>query len=248
MQGALDQLLEEKRHSGVVLLENNGWYQLATQPENTTIVKDFLNADLREKLTDATVEVLSIIAYRQPISKAEIESIRGVSSQYSIRHLLMRGLIEKVPNPNDARGFLYETTTEFLQHLGLTSVKDLTEFEKLVGTIKLPEAPAISSIIPDESPQNGEAAASAVLDNPENVEMDPADPAIAQAEANNIPAPQVPEEEITVVTEDIQNVEANPEPAEIIIEHPTETVTSSDEAIEEESDEDEDEDDDEDDA
>lgn len=138
---ALAELMERKKNEGIVLLNVNGYWQLATHPENVELVKSFLNADLREKLTDATVEVLGIIAYRQPISKAEIESIRGVNSQYSVRQLLMRGLIEKVANPNDSRSSLYQVTTEFLQHLGLQSVNDLPEFEKLTSSIKLPETP-----------------------------------------------------------------------------------------------------------
>ena len=142
IQNALAELIEEKKSTGIILTEANGEYQLATNPENVTEVKNFLNSDLREKLTDATIEVLAIIAYRQPISKAEIEAIRGVNSQYSIRHLLMRGLIEKVPNPNDARGSLYQVTNEFLQQLGISSIKDLPDFDTLVTNIKLPETPA----------------------------------------------------------------------------------------------------------
>ncbi len=138
---AIGLLIELRKQSGIVILESDDQYQMATSPENSEAVKNFLNQDLREKLTDATVEVLAIIAYRQPISKAEIEAIRGVNSQYSIRHLLMRGLIEKTPNPSDARGFLYQTTTEFLQHLGLLSMKDLPEFSELTKHIKLPETP-----------------------------------------------------------------------------------------------------------
>jgi segregation and condensation protein B len=141
VEAAAKELIELKKTSGVIVLENNGEYQLATNSANSTLVKNFLNTELREKLTDATVEVLAIIAYRQPISKAEIEAIRGVNSQYSLRALLMRGLIEKVPNPQDQRSFLYQTTTEFLQHLGLNSTKDLPEFEKLVEQVKLPEIP-----------------------------------------------------------------------------------------------------------
>jgi segregation and condensation protein B len=143
VQEALNILEAEKKETGVVVINNNGEYQLATNALNSTAVKNFLNAELREKLTDATVEVLAIISYRQPISKAEIEAIRGVNSQYSLRHLLMRGLIEKVSNPQDQRSFLYQTTTEFLQHLGISTTKDLPEFEKLVSQIKLPETPAI---------------------------------------------------------------------------------------------------------
>lgn len=142
---ALEELINDKKNTGVVVLNNNGEYQLATNPINSTFVKNFLNAELREKLTDALVEVLAIVAYRQPISKSEIEAIRGVNSQYSLRHLLMRGLIEKVPNPSDARSFLYRTTTEFLQHLGLISMQDLPEFEKLVEQIKLPSTPPLSN-------------------------------------------------------------------------------------------------------
>lgn len=137
----LSELVQEKKTAGIIVLENNGEYQLASNPENSSQVKNYLNTELREKLTDATVEVLGIITYRQPISKAEIEAIRGVNSQYSLRHLLMRGLIEKTANPTDARSFLYQTTTEFLQHMGLSSNKDLPEFEKLVAQIKLPETP-----------------------------------------------------------------------------------------------------------
>ena len=129
---------------GVVLLEAPDGYQLATNSTNSEIVKNFLNADLREALTEATVEVLAIIGYRQPISKAEIEAIRGVNSQYSLRALLMRGLIEKVPNPNDARGYLYQVTTEFLQHMGITSVADLPDFQELVAKIQLPETPGMN--------------------------------------------------------------------------------------------------------
>ncbi len=138
---ALEELYNLRRDSGIVLLVTNSEYQLATQSKYSDLVKDFLNADLREGLTEATVEVLAIIAYRQPISKTEIEAIRGVNSQYSLRALLIRGLIEKIPNPNDARGSLYQVTTEFMQHLGLTSINDLPEFEKIVASIKLPEVP-----------------------------------------------------------------------------------------------------------
>jgi segregation and condensation protein B len=153
---ALDQIMEAHKTSGIILLKSGRQYQLATNSKYSTFVKNFLNTELREKLTDATVEVLAIIAYRQPISKAELEAIRGVNSQYSLRNLLMRGLVEKVANPGDARSFQYQTTTEFLQHLGLTSVADLPEFEKLVDKIKLPQTPALENaaaqtVVADES-------------------------------------------------------------------------------------------------
>jgi len=150
VEQALAELTKEKEGSGVVILESNRKYQLATNSKNSTLVKNFLNAELREKLTEATLEVLAIISYRQPISKAEIEAIRGVNSQYSLRILLMRGLIEKIPNPKDQRSLLYQTTSEFLMHLGLTSVKELEAFEKVSGEVKLPETPNLENEKPDQ--------------------------------------------------------------------------------------------------
>lgn len=143
VMAALQELADYSKDSGVVLLDTGSQFQLATASENTNLVTDFLNSDLREQLTDATAEVLAIIAYRQPISKAEIESIRGVNSQYSVRALLMRGLIEKVINPNDARSSYYQITTEFLQQLGISSINDLPSFEELTLAIKLPDNPGI---------------------------------------------------------------------------------------------------------
>lgn len=143
IEQALTELAESKKDSGIVLLNANNEWQLATNPANSPTVKNFLNAELREKLTEATIETLAIIAYRQPIAKSEIEAIRGVNCQYSLRHLLMRGLIAKTPNPNDARQIYYQTTLEFLQHMGITDIKELPDFEKLVEKIRLPEVPQV---------------------------------------------------------------------------------------------------------
>ncbi len=152
---ALQELAATRKDSGIVLMEANGQWQLGTHPKNVDQVKAFLTADLREKLTDATVEVLGIIAYRQPISKAEIEAIRGVNCQYSIRQLLMRGLIEKIQNPDDSRSNLYQVTTEFLQHMGMQTVADLPEFQKLTESIKLPETPQTKTEALEAQPDSG---------------------------------------------------------------------------------------------
>lgn len=153
IQAALKEIADQRTNSGIVLLESAGTWQLATNSKNSSKVKSFLNAELREKLTDATIETLAIIAYRQPISRAEIEAIRGVNSQYSIRHLLIRGLIQKIPSKNDLRVFRYETTLEFLQHMGIQNINDLPEFETLVEKIKLPDVPQEN--MENTSPEEG---------------------------------------------------------------------------------------------
>lgn len=142
---AVSELVSENHTSGIILLAHNNRLQLASNPDNSSAVKKFLALELREKLTDAAVETLAIVLYKQPVSKAEIENIRGVNSQYSLRHLLIRGLIEKIPSPSDKRMQLYKTTLEFMQHLGIKDMKDLPSFEELTKSIELPASPEIKS-------------------------------------------------------------------------------------------------------
>ena len=136
---AINALSVEKKDSGVVVLEQNKRYLLATHPDASLTVKKFLNSELRENLTEAALETLAIITYKQPASKAEIESIRGVNSQYTLRLLMIRGLIEKTKSRRDQRVQLYKTTHEFLQHLGIQNTKDLPEFSELTEKVKPPE-------------------------------------------------------------------------------------------------------------
>jgi segregation and condensation protein B len=144
---ALRSLAQAKHTNGIQLLEAGGHWQLATNPKHSATVRAFLNTELREKLTDAAIETLAIVAYRQPISRTEIETIRGVSSQYSIRNLMIRGLIQKIPNPLDNRQVLYETTVEFLSHMGLSGNSELPDFESIIQGMRLPEvSPAESSV------------------------------------------------------------------------------------------------------
>lgn len=136
---AAQQLQKEHADSGIIILEQHDSYLMSTHPGNSNVVKEFLNSELREKLTDAAIETLAIVAYKQPVSRAEIEAIRGVNSQYTVRLLLMRGLIERNVSPKDSRVGLYRTTHEFLQHLGLKSAADLPDFEELTAKVKPPE-------------------------------------------------------------------------------------------------------------
>ena len=137
------EMVAENVQSGIVLLAHNNKLQLASNPDNSSAVKQFLSLELREKLSDASIETLAVIAYRQPISRAEIENIRGVNSQYTLRQLLIRGLIEKTESPTDRRVQLYKTTLEFMQHLGLKNMSELPDFEELTKNVQLPD-PSVS--------------------------------------------------------------------------------------------------------
>ena len=84
--------------------------------------------DLAKDLGSASIETLTIVLYKGPIQKAEIDFIRGVNSNFILRNLLTRGLIEKVQNPEDQRSFLYQPTFDLLTHLGLKKSDDLPEY------------------------------------------------------------------------------------------------------------------------
>lgn len=128
-----------KGESGLSLLQHGEKIQLATKADNSSFVEQLKTIELSENLSPAALEVLSIIAYRGPISKPEIESIRGVNCSYTVRNLLMRGLVERNDNPQDGRGYVYSITLEFLKKLGLESVKKLPQYEVLSKDERLQE-------------------------------------------------------------------------------------------------------------
>ena len=130
----------EAQRRGVRLVEVGGGYQLRTAKANADWVKKFLGGR-PARMGRATLETLAIIAYRQPITKAEIEAIRGVDVDGVIATLLERNLIRAVARKDvPGRPFLYGTTPEFLQ---LFNLKDLTHLPTLkeMDEISLPEVP-----------------------------------------------------------------------------------------------------------
>lgn len=116
---------------GIVILRKEDEVQMATNPDNAEYVDKVVKSDLQEALSNASLEVLSIIAYRGPISRTEIEAIRGVNCTYTLRNLLMRGLIERIDNPKDLRGYVYKISFEFLKKLGIDNVNKLPDFDNL---------------------------------------------------------------------------------------------------------------------
>lgn len=111
---------------GLRIQRTNGRVQMVTAPETAPAIERFLGLELSGKLSEAAMEVLSIVAYRQPVTRPDIDAIRGVNSDSVLRTLLARGLIEEVGRLDAVgRPILYGTTFEFLQHFGLESLDDL---------------------------------------------------------------------------------------------------------------------------
>lgn len=113
---------------GIRLCEEDSRFSLRTLPSAAPWLRTLLKNEQPQKLSRAALETLSIVAYRQPISKAEIEAVRGVSTDHTIRALLELNLIRTVGRSElPGRPFLYGTTSSFLEHFGLKSLKDLAE-------------------------------------------------------------------------------------------------------------------------
>ncbi|MCX6737692.1 MAG: SMC-Scp complex subunit ScpB [Candidatus Parcubacteria bacterium] len=115
--------------SGLALVEHNGSYQLVTKVSNQAYVQKLVSGVFEEKLTPIALECLTIIAYRGPIGRSQIDLIRGVNSSYIIRQLVLRCLIERKLDPNRGNAFLYSISAKYLKHFGLTKIEDLPKYE-----------------------------------------------------------------------------------------------------------------------
>jgi segregation and condensation protein B len=111
---------------GLRLQKIKNQYQHITAPEHAEMIEKFLGLEVTSRLTQAALEVLAIVAYKQPTTRPEIDSIRGVNSDGVIKSLLAKGLIEELGRSEAiGRPILYGVTNEFFQHFGLESLDQL---------------------------------------------------------------------------------------------------------------------------
>jgi segregation and condensation protein B len=133
VQRWLEQLRERLDGTGLQVVEMAGGYRLATRPEYAAFVERYWRPP-PVRLSQAALEVLAIIAYRQPITRVEVDALRGVGSHSAVRTLLEHGLIEPCGRkPAPGRPILYRTTTKFLDVFGLRDLSDLPEVAEDLG-------------------------------------------------------------------------------------------------------------------
>lgn len=132
VDAALKELVERYRaHPGGIQLNHIGQsYQLSTAPEAAKVVQAFLEEEEKKELTKPGLETLTIIAYRGPITKAELELIRGVNCSLILRNLLIRGLVEAVSD-GASMTTQYQVTFDFLHYLGIREAQELPDYMKL---------------------------------------------------------------------------------------------------------------------
>jgi len=153
---ALEVLKEKIRDRGVQLIFkpariNDSDYlggddevMLGTAAKLSHIIERLTKEELVRDLGKAGLETISIIAYKGPISRAEIDYIRGVQSTFILRNLQIRGLVERIENEKDKRSFLYRPTFELLQFLGVSKIEDLPEFEKVKAEFETNSNPVVN--------------------------------------------------------------------------------------------------------
>jgi len=131
VNSALDELDASLRTRGLRLQRHNGRVQLTTAPEMSEAIERFLGLDATTRLSRAALETLSIIAYQQPVTRPQVDSVRGVNSDGVMRSLLSKGLIQEGGRAEGpGRPILYSTTPDFLGHFGLNSLTELPPLER----------------------------------------------------------------------------------------------------------------------
>lgn len=121
---------------GLSLLVDQNKIQLTTKGQFQNITEEIIKEEVNEALTPAALEAAAIVTYAGPISRAELDYIRGVNSTFTLRNLLIRGLIERAPDPKRANAFVYSPSFEFLRHLGINKREALPEYSKFRELIK----------------------------------------------------------------------------------------------------------------
>jgi len=129
---ALDELISayNAEESGIHIINVEEKYQMVSSPANKELVEKLIKQDRTGELTQPSIETLTIVAYRGPISKIELEQIRGVNCSMILRNLMIRGLVD-IKTDKVSGQELYHVTPDFLQHLGLNKVDELPDFAKL---------------------------------------------------------------------------------------------------------------------
>lgn len=145
----IEKLKENLQNRGVVLVENDnparttdsvqsgGEITLGTAPELSKLIEHLQKEELNRDLSKASLETLSIVLYKNGVSRAEIDYIRGVNSSFTLRALSVRGLIEKTIDTKDSRRYIYKPSFELLSYMGVKSVEELPDWGDLNNSIEV---------------------------------------------------------------------------------------------------------------
>lgn len=135
--------LANKDRRGLRLQRDGGRYQLTTAAETGLLLERFLGLEASSRLSRATVEALAVIAYQQPVTRPQVDAVRGVNSDGVLKSLLNKGLVQEAGRAETpGRPILYCTTTEFLQYFGIDSLADLPPLQQAEPSTESPVSEA----------------------------------------------------------------------------------------------------------
>ncbi len=166
---ALSELMQEyeQGHRGMIITEIAGGYQMLSSPQLAAYIRNFFKRHVKEKLSRPALETLAIIAYKQPVTRGDIELIRGVNSDGVVGLLLNKALIKSVGRKDiPGRPYLYGTTKLFLEYFGLKSLDDLPHLESFPGLMQSQEE-EVALHRHEPLPDRAEAVAGAEAQTPE---------------------------------------------------------------------------------
>jgi segregation and condensation protein B len=143
LQNATAVLISRLEHGGIKLLESESELELVAHPELDQLLESIRKEELKRDIGKAGAETLAIVLYKGPISRAEIDRIRGVNSSFILRNLLVRGLVERTLEKNNS---LFSATTALFAHLGITSKMQLPNYAQTLDSLEKFEKDAMADM------------------------------------------------------------------------------------------------------
>ncbi len=132
VRAALSALEGKLAEAGLMLVQNGDSVTLGTAVGASALIESITKEELSKDLSKAALETLAIVLYKGPVTRSEIDYIRGVNSTFILRNLLVRGLIEKVENPTDQRSFYYRTTFQLLEYMAVGKIEELPDYHDTI--------------------------------------------------------------------------------------------------------------------
>jgi segregation and condensation protein B len=152
IKNSVNKLKEDLKNRGICVMEKNDEIVLATNPEISGFLSELTKDEFNRDIGKAGMETLSIVLYQGPVSRKEIDYIRGVNSGFVLRNLMVRGLVEKVEDSNDHRTFLYKPTFELLSFMGVSKVEALPDYDLIRNDIEAFKGTSVK--VDEESKKN----------------------------------------------------------------------------------------------
>lgn len=132
---AVVELTDSLSQRGIALISTEDELALGTAPQFSKLIQNLQKEELNKELSRASLETLSIILYKDGVTRSEIDYIRGVNSSFILRALAVRGLVERVSDPNDSRKMVYKPSMDLLRFMGVKSLNELPEYENIKKAI-----------------------------------------------------------------------------------------------------------------